>query len=163
MLLRGVSFYVSLLAVGGTVCVSRSASPYNSQGAPFILGKASSLRLHTTPGTGVWCLSWHAQRWCIPAMGLRDASPPSPHCSFLEAEHPLPTLGATLGSRRCQRMESRATAATGEPANTFSYGMQRRRHLIPPSSPLPPSNIYQPPSPAAGAGRFGAFFPSIPF
>lgn len=67
----------------------------------------------------------------------------------------LPTLGATLGSRRCQRMERRATAATGEPANTFSYGMQRRRHLIPPSPPLPPSNIYQPPAQLLGLGDLG--------
>lgn len=80
--------------------------------------------------------------------------------SFLAAEHLFPTLGAALGSRRCQGMESRATAAVGEPANTFSCGMQRIRHLILPFFPsASPSAL----SPAARAERAASFLPSSSF
>lgn len=68
----------SMCAVGGKGPVSTSASPYNSQGAPFILGKADSSRLDTAPGTAAWSLSCHTQGWCIPALGQRGAGP-HPH------------------------------------------------------------------------------------
>lgn len=83
---------------------------------------------------------------------------PNPHiASFPTAEHPLPTPAAELGSRRCQGMESRSSAAMGETANSFSCGMQRRRYLIPPLPP-PLSNTHQPPAQLLVQGGLG-FFP----
>lgn len=61
-------------------------------------------------------------------------------------------------------MESRASAAMGETANTFSCGMQRRRHLIPPSLPPPLSNTHQPPAQPLVPGGLGFFsLPHITF
>ena len=60
-------------------------------------------------------------------------------------------------------MESRARAAVGEPASTFSCGMQRGRHPIPPSPPPPLSNTHQPPAQLPGQGGLGFPYPPIPF
>lgn len=96
-------------------------------------------------------------------MGPRGDSTPHPSMdSFAAAEHPLPTLGVLLGRQRCQGMESTGTDATGEPANTFSHGMLRRKPLIPPSPSPPPSNTHKPPAQLPGQGGSGFSSPPSP-
>lgn len=153
----GRGFFPRVLWVAKAVRAHQLHLTIAREGAPFILGKADSSRLDAAPGQVS-----HTQRQCH----AHKASLPWDRgvpvlIPILPVEHSFPTPGAALDSRSCQGMENRATASTGEPANTFSRGMQKRRHLIPPS-PLHLLSRHTSPQPTCqGRGGWG-FLPCLP-